>query len=126
LFLWIPLGLLSFAFGCVWAIMLLANGIRARLLWGLCIMAVAMAFSIIPLMDWLDHDSASNWQMPRETLGPVFLGLSLAFGGICLLIGLAIGRKVIRWLLMVLLPPRLRSPLAMFWLADGLKPPSTK
>jgi len=125
LLLWIPLGLLSFVCGCVWAVMLLANKTRARLLWGVCIMAVAVAFSIIPLVDWLADGSNSYGNISRQILGPIFMGLSLAFGGMCLLIGLVVGRTAIRWLLVLLLPPRLRSPLAMFWLADGLQPPST-
>jgi len=125
LLLWIPLGILSFALGCVWAMMLLGQRIAGRLLWGGFIVAVATAFSIIPLVDWIARDASSGRAIAYMTLSPIFLGMSVAFGTLCLGIGLVVGRNLIRWLLCLLLPPRLRSPLAMFWLADGLEPPST-
>jgi len=125
LLLWIPQGILSFTMGCVWAMILLGQRVPARLLWGGFIMAVAAAFSIVAIVDWIDHDASTYWRAARKTVSPIFFGITLAFGAFCLGVGLVVGRIVIRWLLCLLLPPRFRSPLAIFWLADGLKPPTT-
>lgn len=42
------------------------------------------------------------------------------------LIGVGLGRSLARLTIRILLPPRLRPPLAFLWLADGLPPPSSK
>lgn len=42
------------------------------------------------------------------------------------LIGVGLGRQLARLTIRILLPPRLRPPLAFLWLADGLPPPSSK
>jgi hypothetical protein len=43
------------------------------------------------------------------------------FGGV---VGVLIGRRLMRTLVQIVWPPRLRGPLAYLWTVDGLSPPS--
>lgn len=49
---------------------------------------------------------------------PVFL--------VAILLGACTGRPMARFTVRLLLPPRLRGPLAGLWLCDGLEPPATR
>jgi hypothetical protein len=122
-FLWIPLGLLAFVFGCMWATILVARGRRALLVWGGAIMFVACAFATIPMSDWLAGEPSWYWTGARQQICPRMMVLSLAFGAVTLVIGLMVGRSLVRGMIRLLLPPRMRSSLAGLWLADGLNPP---
>ena len=55
------------------------------------------------------------WRALFPVLGPLAGGIGLA----CLLVGLCVGRPLARGLVVLLLPPRLRGPLAFLWRADG-------
>ncbi len=59
------------------------------------------------------------WRDLWGIIGPVCLGIGLA----CLAIGLWAGRPVARMMVRLLLPPRLRGPLAFLWRADGKSMP---
>jgi len=121
--------------GAVWAI--LTIGVPRRRLWavwlllllafsvgfGLFLMqALSAAQSMPPLLaSWhfeLGRFAIWRLQMPATFAASVPLLAALA-------VGLAIGRWLLRLLVVVLLPPRLRWGLAFLWTADGLKPPRT-
>jgi hypothetical protein len=89
----------------------------------LLMMVVAVFFSSISYMEWQSDMYGWSWNSGRQEIGPTILGLSLIFGALCLTAGLLVGRSVIRGLIRLLLPPRLRNSLALLWTADGLHPP---
>ena len=61
--------------------------------------------------------------LAQRQIGPPITAMTLAFAIIPLSIGLALGRPIVRGLIRALLPPRLRSPLALLWTTHGLTPP---
>ena len=64
----------------------------------------------------------SGWNAWKDlwwVLGPVCVGIGMA----CLTIGLWAGRPLARGMAMLLLPARLRGPLAYLWQADGREMP---
>ncbi len=64
-------------------------------------------------------------QVAQRQVGlPITLG-TVAFALIPLSLGLVVGRPVVRGMIRALLPPRLRSALALLWTTDGLEPPGT-
>jgi hypothetical protein len=66
-------------------------------------------------MDWYGEAGART----RLLVLPLVLGVEvlLTTGGFIL------GRTLARWVVVALLPPRLRGPLAFLWLVDGKRPP---
>ncbi len=64
-----------------------------------------------------------NWFYPQwagpVVFRPVVVPPTLCVGGVAILAGMCVGRPVARWLLPILLPPRLRGPMAFLWLVDG-------
>lgn len=120
----------SLVLGCFWATFLIGRTRKGLAMWSLAIMAVAAGFSVLVVMAWIDERargwSWSGYATAINTLGPGLLIGALAVQAVVLIMGLMIGRPVVRWLLCILLPPRLRSPLAFLWLADGLPPPSAR
>lgn len=123
LLLWMPYAAVAFTLGCVWAAILIGRNWRGRMVAMLLIMTVALFFSSISYLEWQNDLYGWSWNSGRQELGPTFLGMSLVFGAIVLSAGLLVGRSIIRGLIRLLLPPRMRNSLAMLWTADGLKPP---
>lgn len=66
-----------------------------------------------------NRPAMSSWANPY-VYGQALLQM---LGG---LIGVGLGRQLARLTVRILLPPRLRPPLAFLWLADGLPPPSSR
>ncbi len=56
-------------------------------------------------------------------IGPRVIGASLLLTWPAMCLGAYIGRPVVRWMVRVLLPPRLRGSLSLLWLSEGLTPP---
>lgn len=57
----------------------------------------------------------NSWHELYPALFPLSAGIALAF----LFLGMCLGRRIARALVLLLLPPRLRGPLAFLWRADG-------
>jgi len=126
LLLWIPLTVVAMGLGCFWAVALLTKRRAWLLLWGGAVMLVACAFSSVVIAEWF-NDERMQWYAAgaREVGFPIVL-MSLTFAALALSIGLLIGRSVVRGLVRALLPPRLRSSLALLWTAEGLSAPSAR
>ncbi len=65
---------------------------------------------------------SGSWAADRDLM-PVLMPLAVGIGLGCFLVGLCVGRTLMRVLVVLLLPPRLRAPLAFLWRADGKPPP---
>jgi hypothetical protein len=61
----------------------------------------------------------NSWHELYPALFPLSAGFALAF----LFLGMCVGRRIARALILLLLPPRLRGPLAFLWRADGKPTP---
>jgi hypothetical protein len=123
LWLWLPLGLVTFLIGCVWSVMLLARRGVSLLACGLGILCVALFLAFFPLYEWFTDMPWSGRAAARAEISPVFLVLSMAMASIPLSMGLLLGRRVARGVVKLMLPPRLCSALALLWTVDGLPPP---
>ncbi len=123
---WAWIALVAFPLGCFWAVALLHFRKRSLFIFGLVVVGVAGAFALIGHYQsagtgpwvWM---TASNLAMRQ--IGTPITAMTLAFALIPLSIGLALGRPIVRGLIRALLPPRLRSPLALLWTTHGLTPP---
>ena len=124
LFIWIPAGIVVFLLGCFWSAAMLGHRWRGHLMLSVLIMAIAAGFAF--LYGWLEWQNSRHWywQEARRMVGPPFLLASLVFNWFVLMGGLLLGRRVVRGLIRLLLPPRLRHSLALLWIADGLTPPT--
>jgi hypothetical protein len=124
LFLWFWLAVAAMALGCFWSVALLGRGRRGLLLAGALVMIVAAAFAIFPLNDWYTS-TRMRWygRVAEQKIGGPVLIASLLFAWIALCAGLMWGRSIARGMVRLLLPPRLRAPLALLWISDGLAPP---
>lgn len=131
---WIALSLTVFPLGCVWSIFLL-HFRRSRLVFfAMLPLGLAAAFLLMSSnssggfsgfrFGW-PWGATMNVHASRQ-IGLWFGWLTLGFACIPLLAGLLLGRSLARGLIRLLLPPRLRSSLALLWIADGRIPPSTR
>ena len=123
MWVWLALVIAAFVLGCTWAVALMNQGRRARLVWGAAIMAVAVAFSTISFADWYLRSPMWYWRTAARTVCPTVMVMSLGIGGLALVAGLMCGRSLARGLICALLPPRLRSSLVFLWSTDGLPAP---
>jgi hypothetical protein len=123
---WPWLALVAVPIGCFWAVALLHLRKRSLFIFGGIVVTVAGAFAVIA-----HYQSAGTqawgWttamSLAQRQIGPPITAMTLGFALIPLSIGLAVGRPIVRGLVRALLPPRLRSPLALLWTTQGLKPP---
>ncbi|MBY0313534.1 MAG: hypothetical protein K2W85_15825 [Phycisphaerales bacterium] len=98
-----------------------------RMLWvpG-AVMVLCMLFLFVAHLS----QRSQRWFYPQWS-GPqafqvVVVPMLCLFGSGVLLLGMAIGRPLVRWLLVLLLPPRLRGPMGYLWRVDGLAMPRTR
>ena len=129
---WTGLSIWAVPIGCFWAVVLTHVRRRLLILFGLLLIGLAGVFAVI---GHLSHPSSMpptvgwNWgglnalTIAQRQIGPPFYIMSLAFAIVPLSLGLVFGRPIVRGLIRALLPPRLRSSLALLWTADGLEPP---
>jgi hypothetical protein len=118
----------AFPMGCVWAVVFLHLKRGRRVLLGLLPIAVAGVFLAIARLGAPNTLVGWGWmtvdELARRQVGlPVAIG-ALAFSILPLAAGLVVGRHVMRGTIRALLPPRLRSSLALLWTVDGLEPPN--
>ncbi len=129
---WIKLALWAAPIGCFWAIALAHVRRRRLILFGLILISLAGVFALIghlgqPGRFGMFVGWGWGWTnaitIAQRQIGPPFYAMSLLFSIIPLSLGLVFGRPIVRGLIRALLPPRLRSSLALLWTADGLEPP---
>jgi len=112
--------------GFVWSVLLL--GVKRTRLLAISLLVVGLAFGFELLWGSLVEDRFnSRWSggilwatdAAARILSPylVAMGLSTVFLGMFL--GFLTGRPLIRWLVRLLLPPRLASALSILWIAEG-------
>jgi hypothetical protein len=121
---WSPL---LITLGCFWSVALLQLRRRGLVLFALVPIGLAAVLSymfgygpnsMLQMYGWsymITHASAQ--------IGPRMVVITLVFSWLMMCAGLLVGRSVLRGLVRLLLPPRLRSSLAGLWMTDGLAPP---
>jgi hypothetical protein len=122
----IPTGLLVFCVGWFWSVSLIQLRRRWLVICAAAIMLLAVVFVAIPVLEW--HTYAYTWSRyaARQQLGLPTLAICMGFCVIALGLGLWLGRPLTRLGVRALLPPRLRSSLALLWTAEGLAPPTVR
>ena len=74
-------------------------------------------------VDYFGNSASFGWYSTQSAaysqLGLPLHALSLGFCMLSLFVGMRIGRPLARGLTLLLLPPRLRAPLAFLWIADN-------
>lgn len=125
------LGLLKWVFaaaalvpiGVVWSVALpRLRGVRMA---GVLMAPVVFAAALVA-DDMIS--TGSLWFTSLETLirrqvGWPSAALTLAFGGVCLMVGAMVGRPIARALLRLVLPARLLATFSFLWIVDGLDMP---
>ena len=125
---WLPFNLLFIAMGAAWSVALLHQPRRRVWLFSLVIGAITTGITLLASFNTHSY----RWsgvvharELAQQALGwPINLVGLIAFTP-ALIAGLLFGRSIVRGLIRLMLPPRLRGPLATLWLADGLTPPRT-
>lgn len=132
---WTGLSIWAVPIGCCWAVALTHVRRRRLIFFGLLLIALAGVFAVIGHFAAREQYSryvAWGWgwsnaiTIAQRQIGPPFYIMSLAFAVVPLSLGLVFGRPIVRGLIRALLPPRLRSSLALLWTADGLEPPLSR
>jgi hypothetical protein len=124
---WANFSPLLFAIGCFWSVALLR--LRKASLVAFALLPIALAAvsnlifgywpnTIMRMYGWtymITHASAQ--------IGTPIVVLTLAYCFVMMSFGLLMGRMIVRGMVRLLLPPRLRGALAGLWIADGRQPP---
>lgn len=122
----IPLTIVGFILGCFWGVALMAQRRLGFLPWIIAIMGVAFALACIPFFAWTLEAPYSTSAAARQFISPRALVVALMYAAAPLTVGIYLGRPLLRRLVVIMLPPRLRGSLANLWLTDGLQPPSAR
>lgn len=131
--LWIVLALIAAVFGIVWGVAVPNAG--AKRMAFICVLVVALVAAMWAI--WRAGSGTSTTfigaaQMEEargvaaRMVGLTPFVLSAGLGVIPLWLGMIAGRPIARLVIRLLLPPRLRGPLATLWIADGLSPPGIR
>ncbi len=107
------------AVGWFWAAMLVQLSRRGLLVWGGAVFLLAAAFAAVPIVECITNEPSWGWIAGRNQMVPRFLGVSMVIEFAALAIGLVTGRPVVRLMIRMLLPPRMRYSLAVLWTCDG-------
>ncbi|QYK47200.1 MAG: hypothetical protein KF838_10455 [Phycisphaeraceae bacterium] len=131
--LWTLLAIIVFALGVLWGVVMLHARAKRMALVCVVILAIAAVFAAIQragggmsttIMGATQMELTSD--VATRMLGVLPLALSAGLAGIPLFFGMISGRPLARLYVRLVLPPRLRGPLATLWIADGLSPPSAR
>ncbi len=120
----IPTVCLLFAVGWLWSVFLIQLRRPWLLVWAVAIVGLACVFLLVPILEL--HLQMASWSRTaaRQELALPAVGIGLVFCIAALVMGLWFGRPLSRLIVRGLLPPRLRSSLALLWTAEGLNPPA--
>lgn len=95
----------------------------------LCVPVVVFCFGMLYLFVAYLTQRSQVWFYPQwsgpQVFQPIVVPTACALGSIVLMFGMLVGRPVARWVLVLILPPRLRAPMGFLWRADGLTMPRT-
>lgn len=125
-YLWMWMAIAAAVLGVMWATIMIARGRAGLALWAFIIILTAGAIGLIPIIDWMSRPPSWTRQAASQQIGPLVMGLSFFWGLFWLILGMMIGRPIARALVLLLLPPRMRSTMAFLWLTDGHEPPRLK
>ena len=123
----IPTSIAMFLFGVIWSNALLGTSSKKAAMVPVLAGVIAVVRMYFPDLHWgLYTTSAQAADIANE-----YYSVYLAFFGVliqlpALILGVFLGRKVARWILMITLPPRSRVPFSIFWTRDGLELPKPK
>ena len=122
----VPTVPLVFGVGWLWSVCLIQLKRRWLVVCGAAVMLLALVFVVPVVVEW--HMLAGTWARyaANQQLGTPILAICMALCIIPLGLGLWLGRPLTRLGVRALLPPRLRSSLALLWTAEGLAPPATR
>jgi hypothetical protein len=127
---WTWLALMAAAAGSAWSVVLLHMRRRWLVVLGLVPVAIAGIFAAVSRQGVLASMGGWGWtlafQVAHRQVGLPVVAMTLAFTIIPMSLGLVLGRSIVRGLARALLPPRLRSSLALLWTGDGLAPPAAR
>jgi len=133
---WVYGSVLGVGFGMVWAVALAHVRGWKLMAVPLVIAVFAVVMSLLPearSLFYFDPFAQYNrgggpWIVAiaavRATIEPIMLPASVVFCGLCMGVGVWIGRPVARLAVRALLAPRMRGTLAFLWLCDGKEPPT--
>lgn len=106
-------------YGIILSIAMVHRRTRSRLV--LCAIQYGVSFAagvLILLLIVKAEGVTSEAAVIRGLIIPAALVCGAVYGG-AMLLSVWLGRALLRWLAVVLLPPRLRGPLAFLWTCDG-------
>lgn len=117
----VPMVCVCFGIGVFWSVTLLgATRKRAFLLpLGSCLIAAALIIAI----NAPDPLNSSVSQYATQLYVPLIVPIVLSLALTTMAIGIWVGRKIARFMIVLALPPRSRVPFSIFWTRDGLELP---
>lgn len=121
LVIWIWVLVAMFPVGVLWSILLARAGPTRRVLIALATALLAGGFYYVEVVTtrtpaWYGWGAYWTAQMQVGWLPAI---LTLAFCSLCLVIGMALGRPLARWIVSTFLPPRQAASFSMLWIVDG-------
>lgn len=126
LIFWTGASIAMFAFGVFWSVVLFGARRRsAMLLPGIAIIGASGAvLTNLLSAGWLQGIGAP-WakSVAEQGSAPTMVPLTALVMLVAAGLGVLLGRKLSRVAIVLMLPPRLRTPLAILWTRDGLNPP---
>ncbi|MCA9303576.1 MAG: hypothetical protein KC996_05590 [Phycisphaerales bacterium] len=126
---WTGTAVVMFLFGVFWSTTLLGARRRTALLIpGLAIVAAGSLVIVNnAVSDWL-RGSTPLWagSIAKHVYIPYTVPMNMALMLIAAGVGVFAGRPLVRFVVQMMLPPRLRTPLGVLWTRDGLKPPKAR
>lgn len=117
----VPAFLVCFAIGVLWSVALLGSSRKRALLIPLasCVLAGVFVISVNPP----DKTFAWVYSYAHQLYIPTMVPLIGLIEFAALALGIYLGRKLARLVVLLALPPRMRVPLGILWARDGLAMP---
>ena len=122
-FIGLAIPLAMFPQGVVWSVLLLPHHRRRLPWWWLAMTVVAAGFCSIYIVSTIAGPAGWSSQAARQELVLTMAPLGFGVASVMLLIGMLLGRPIVRGLVRLMLPPRLRPGLALLWRVDDLPLP---
>jgi hypothetical protein len=127
---WLGGSIAMFSLGVFWSVTLLGARRRAAMLLpAIAIIAGASVVLFNTNADGLINMNVNytySQRIAEHAYGKVFVPLTALVLLLASALGVFMGRKLARLLVVLMLPPRLRTPLAILWTRDGLDPPKPR